>query len=162
MFGRSRLGTRFILLLLLVFVIGSIGAGLVLSSAVERTAERMIETQGLIILQTMNSVRGYTTEHVGPLLAQQQAANEKFIRESVPAFSAKTVFSHFQSQPEYAGFVYKEATVNPSNPTNLADEFEAGLLRRFAENPDDRQVVGFARRNDQSVFYIAAAHADAG
>lgn len=155
MFGRSRLGARFIVLLLLVFIIGSVGAGLVLSSAVEKTAERMIETQGLIILQTMNSVRSYTTSHVGPLLVEQQATSDQFIKERVPAFSAKAVFSNFQTQPDYQGFVYKEASVNPSNPSNLADDFEAGLLRQFAEKPGDPQVVGFTKRNDQSVFYIA-------
>ena len=155
MFRRSKLGTRFIVLLLLVFVIGSLAAGLILSSAVERTAERMVEMQGLTLLQTMNAVRSYTSKHVGPLLGDEQAKSDKFIPESVPAFSAKTVFSNFEAQPDYQGFVYKEATVNPSNPTNLADDFEAGLMRQFAANPGDKQVVGFTQRKDQNMFYIA-------
>jgi hypothetical protein len=76
MFGRSRLGTRFLLILLLVFVIGSVSAGVILSNTVERTAERMIETQGLIILQAMNSVRNYTNTHVKPLAIAQQPSSQ--------------------------------------------------------------------------------------
>jgi hypothetical protein len=45
--------------------------------------------------------------------------------------------------------------VNPSNPSNQADDFEVGLLHRFAQNPADQQVVGFTERSDQSFFYIA-------
>lgn len=155
MLGRFRLGTRFIIILLIVFVVGSVGAGLVLSRAVERTAERMIEMQGLILLQAMNSVRAYTSGHVGPLLQPQKRTSEQFISELVPAFSAKTVFANFQGQPDYQAFIFKEASINPTNPSNLADDFEAGLLKRFATESSDKQLTGFATRDGQSVFYIA-------
>ena len=76
-------------------------------------------------------MRAYTSGHVNPILTRMQETSDSFIPAQVPAFSAMTVFSNFPAQPDYEGFVYKEATVNPSNPSNLADDFEAALWRRF-------------------------------
>jgi hypothetical protein len=82
-------------------------------------------------------------------------ADHRFIRETVPAFSARTVFDNLRKRPEYASLSYKEATLNPSNPQDLADGFEASLVQRFRQDPEVKEISGFRRLGTDSVFYSA-------
>ena len=104
----------------------------------------------------MNSVRSYTSGHVRPLLADDLATELEFISETVPAFSARTVFETVRLDEEYENFLYKEAALNPTNRTSdLADEFEADLVNRFREDAELTEVNGFRERNGRELFYIA-------
>ncbi len=84
----------------------------------------------------MNSVRQYTSEnvnkHVKPLLDQRS----QFISETVPGYSARQVFEFFRKGKDYEDFLYKEATLNPTNPLNKADGFEASLVENFRRDPE--------------------------
>jgi len=91
----------------------------------QRKAEDEVSTKAEILTQTMNAVRSYTSEHVAPLLQKQLETSPKFISETVPAYSALEVFENFRNQPEYCNYIYKEATLNPTNLRDKADEFEA-------------------------------------
>ena len=50
---------------------------------------------------------------------------------------------------------YKEAAINPTNPKNLADSFEADLQKQMEANANIKQVSDFTTLNGQSFFYIA-------
>src|ERR1700704_688807 len=128
---RLSLGTKFTLLLALVFLTGMGLSWFALSEALQSKAEREVVSKAQILLKTMNSVRQYTSEnvnkHVKPLLDQRT----QFISETVPGYSARQVFEFFRNGKDYQDFQYKEATLNPTNPLNKADGFEASLVERF-------------------------------
>lgn len=155
MIRKLRLGTKFTLLLTLIFLGGIVLSGVTLSNAMQRKAEDEIANTAQILIQTMNSVREYTSKNVGPLIQDKIEAEPEFIRESVPAFSAATVFGYFRNRPEYRNFLYKEATLNPTNLKNEADEFETDLVGQFREHPELDQLSGYRSIAGVNLFYIA-------
>jgi PAS domain S-box-containing protein len=104
----------------------------------------------------MNSVRDYTSTKVGPHLKKLQEQSNMFLRESVPAFSAREVFENLRGKEGFGEFFYKEAAPNPSNLRNKADEFEEDLVRQFEQNPEAKTLSGFREMNGQKLFYTAS------
>ncbi len=155
MVRKLKLGSKFTLLLTLVFLGGIIVSGITLSSAMQHKAEDEIATKAKILTETMNSVRAYTTNNVLPQLNEKLTTEPEFVREAVPAFAAREVFERFRQQSEYRSFFYKEATLNPTNPRDQADEFETSLVQQFRDRPDLKEKSGYRSLNGQNLFYIA-------
>ncbi|MBD3886630.1 response regulator [Phormidium tenue FACHB-886] len=155
MFRKLRLGTQFTLLLTLIFLGGIILSGITLSGAMQRKAEDEITTKAEILTETMNAVRTYTSEHIAPLLQDQLKTKPRFISEVVPAFSAGQVFDNFRSRPEYRNFFYKEATLNPTNLKDKADEFETKLVEQFRSQPDLAKLSGYRTVGGIKQFFTA-------
>lgn len=149
------LGTKFNALLLLIFIIGTVTSGFALSAAMQSRAESEVAARAEILTETMNSVRNYTSNNIKPLLADRLAIDPEFIPETVPAYSAREVFENFRLRPEYQSFLYKEATINPTNLRDKADEFETKLVEEFRQNPNSIEKTGYYNRNGEKVFYIA-------
>jgi methyl-accepting chemotaxis protein len=149
------LSTRFTLILSGVFLIGIVIGGFAYWRTLQRRAQEEITSQGLLLIETMNAVRGYTTQHVRPLLADDLSTSPEFISETVPAFSARTVFENFRGQEDFATYLYKEAALNPTNPQDKADEFESNLLAQLSDGAADGEISGYRDLNQQNLFYIA-------
>ncbi|MEM7758477.1 MAG: response regulator [Cyanobacteria bacterium P01_A01_bin.40] len=150
-----KLGAKFNALLLLIFIIGSLISGITLSAAMQNQAETEIVAKAEILLQTMNSVRKYTKNNIKPLLSEHLKTEAEFILETVPAYSAKKVFENFRQQEGYQSFLYKEATLNPTNPRDKADEFEIKIIEEFRQHPETKEKTGYHNRNGTKLFYIA-------
>ena len=146
---RLRLGPQFAFSIALIFLGSIFLGGIGLVYAMQRQAEIEVAARAEILIQTANSVRNYTSTQIAPRLAEQLETEAEFISQTVPAYSAREVFEHFRQHPEYENFLYKEATLNPSNPRDLADPFEADLVERFRRQPDQRELHGY--RNYQSM-----------
>ncbi|KAA3643362.1 MAG: DUF3365 domain-containing protein [Chloroflexi bacterium] len=155
MLRTMNLSTRFTVLLLSVLVAGVIVSGVILWGVLEARAEADVTEKGLILTETMNAVRSYTSNNVSPQLQRELAASEVFIAETVPAFSAREVFENFRADEEYANFFYKEATLNPVNPRSGADGFEAELVEQMRNDPNLTEVSGFREREGAQLFFIA-------
>lgn len=152
---KLKLSTRFALILSLVFLGGLIASGFILWETLQRRAETEVADKGLLLVATMNSVRGYTSEHVRPLLADKIETEPDFILETVPAFSARTVFDRIRQNEGYAGYFYKEATLNPTNLTDLADDFEQAIVERMRQDAELKEETGFRTVDGNQLFYIA-------
>ncbi|PSB24986.1 response regulator [Stenomitos frigidus] len=155
MLRKLRLGDQFTLLLTLIFFAGIILSGITLSHAMQRKAEDEVSTKAEILTQTMNAVRSYTSEHIAPLLQAQLMTSPKFISETVPAYSALEVFENFRSQPEHRNYIYREATLNPTNPRDKADKFEANLVQQFRQQPSLNKLSGYRNMEGVNLFYTA-------
>lgn len=155
MIGKLKLGTKFTLLLILVFLSGIVLSGVTLSSAMQRKAEDEVTAKAEILTHTMNSVREYTSNNVVPLLKDRLETSPKFIGEVVPAFTARKVFEKFRERPEYSSFFYKEASLNPTNLKDRADEFETKLLEQFRTQPNLPQLSGYQAKEGKNLFFIA-------
>ena len=153
--NKLRLGTKFNAVLLLIFVIGIGIGGFALSVAMQNRAEEEVASKAEMLMQTMNSVRNYTSDQIKPLLAQKLATESQFIPETVPAYSAREVFENFRQNSEYGNFLYKEATLNPTNPRDKADAFEVALVKEFRANPNLSEKTGYYNRDGEPLFYIA-------
>lgn len=149
------LRSKWTLVFVLVFLGGMvIGGGLLFFTAFDRS-EAEITQRGEALLETMNAVRTYTSTQVNPLLSERLETEEQFIAETVPGYSARSVFEYFRQDERYADFFYKEAAPNPTNPRDLADSFERDLVAEFAADRNLQEVNGFRELNGERVFYIA-------
>ncbi|MEA5503641.1 DUF3365 domain-containing protein [Halotia wernerae UHCC 0503] len=155
MLNNLKIGTKFNLILMLVFLVSIFVSGAVLSRVLEQKAQNEVTSQAQILIKTMNSVRSYTQNHVNPLLASRLETEPVFIPETVPAFSATEVFETLRKNEEYQNFLYKEATLNPTNLRDKADSFETQLVKRFRNEPRTKELSGFRTLPEGQVFYIA-------
>jgi signal transduction histidine kinase/CheY-like chemotaxis protein len=155
MIQKLKLGNKFTLLLTLVFLGGIVLSGVTLSSAMQRKAEDEVMSTAQILTQVMNSVRSYTSNNIQPLLKERLETDPKFISETVPAFSARAVFENFRDRPEYKSFFYKEATLNPTNLKDKADEFETKLVNQFRSQPKLTELTGYREKGREKLYYIA-------
>jgi HAMP domain-containing protein len=152
---RLKLGPKFNLLLALVFIGGFALSGLALSNVLESRAKSEVTSKALILIQTMNAVRDYTSTNIQPLLSSRLDTDPVFIPETIPAFSATEVFQRVRKADTYKDFFYKEATLDPTNLRDKADTFESDLVNRFRKEPDTKEVSGFRDLPGGQVFYIA-------
>lgn len=150
-----KLRTRFTLILSLIFLTAFIASWVIFSQVLQQQAEAEIRYRGLALMTMLSSVRSYTSDHINPLLADDLGTSAEFISETVPAFSARTVFERFRNQAEFSDFLYKEAGFNPTNPNDRATPFEETLLTVFRDDPTQMELSGFTTLDGQQVFYNA-------
>ena len=151
---KLQLGQKFTLLLGIVFLGGVLASSLALSSVLNRSTQGQLTTKALMLMETMDSIRTYTSEHIQPEIADR--LETEFLPQSVPAYSAREVFETFRLNPNYSDFFYKEATLNPTNLRDKADDFEAELVNAFRQRPEDAsEVSGFRQTPAGSLYYIA-------
>ncbi|MEO0949634.1 MAG: DUF3365 domain-containing protein, partial [Cyanobacteria bacterium J06641_5] len=150
---RLKLGPQFAFLIALIFLASIVLGSLRLTYAMQQKAEMEVADRAELLIQTANAVRKYTSKRISPHLSER--LEEEFISETVPAFSAREVFEYFRQQPKYESFVYKEATLNPSNPRDLADDFEGDLVEQFRQQPSLMELKGY--RSSQPMDDLSAA-----
>jgi HAMP domain-containing protein len=155
MLKNFKIASKFNLLLILIFIGSVLISGAVLSSLLEQRAQDEVTSKAEVIIQTMNSVRDYTTDDIIPLLEPKLATSPAFIPETVAAFSAIKVFENLRKNEKYKDFFYKEAAINPTNLRDKADDFEAELLKRFKNEPATKEISGYRSLPVGDVFYIA-------
>ncbi|APB35185.1 Signal transduction histidine kinase [Gloeomargarita lithophora Alchichica-D10] len=148
-----KLSGLFSAILTLVFVTGIVIAGVGLSTQIQQQAETEIASQAQTLIAMMNGVRTYTSEQINPLFKDQLGKSPQFIPQTVPDYGATEVFKYFQKQAPYQDFRYKEATPNPTNPQDKANEFETGLVNQFRTDPELKELSGFLPTGQ--VFYTA-------
>ena len=150
-----KLGTKLNLILVGILISAIAASGIFLSSILEAQVENEVADKAFLIIETMNSVRNYTSSQVKPELASRLATEAYFLPETVPAYSAREVFEGLRQQPEYQNFLYKEATLNPTNPRDQADPFETEIIQQFRQNQQLQEKTGFRTIGENQFYYIA-------
>ena len=153
MFKNLKIKQKFtiILLVILIFVLSMCGFSL--SAILRQNAEREIASTGLLLMETMISVRQYTNDQVKPNL--EDKLETEFLPQTIPAYSATEVFDNLRKKAKYGQFFYKEATLNPTNPRDKADRFETEIIERFKSDTNLKEWQGFRSGVALNMFYIA-------
>ncbi len=129
---------KFNLILVLVFTLALVPAGLMANRMLQKSAREQVVENARIMMQTALATRTYTVKQIKPLLEPRLA--EEFLPQSVPAYSATEVFNYIrESHPEYT---YKEAALNPTNPRDRALDWEADLVNAFRADEGLKEIVG--------------------
>lgn len=149
-----KIGTRVTLNLIIVFTVGILISGIALSNVLDKKAQGEVNSKALALMEMNNSVRNYTNERVQPLLLPKVETQEQFIPESIPAFSVREVFEYFRNTPEYASFLYKDATLDPTNLRDKADNFETKIVKKF-KNSDKETLSGYRTISGTKLYYTA-------
>ncbi|MGD1899467.1 MAG: DUF3365 domain-containing protein [Phormidesmis sp.] len=144
---------KFTAALLLILIAGIALSQVTLSTVLRKNAEAEVTNTALLLMETMNSVRSYTSDRVKPELIDR--LETQFLPETVPAFSAREVFENLRKNSDYNEFFYKEATLNPTNLRDKSDAFETELVEDFKADPDKSEVSGMRVSQGRKIFYIA-------
>ncbi|MEM1393742.1 MAG: DUF3365 domain-containing protein [Cyanobacteria bacterium P01_H01_bin.150] len=136
-------------------MVGIILSGVTLSNVLYQRAQYEISIQAELLMETMNSLRVYTQDHVNPWLEPKLSDVSEFIPEAIPTFSVKQVSRHLSKTSAYKNLYYKDATLNPTNLEDKADEFETKLVEEFRLHPEEKEKTGFRRTQDGEKFYTA-------
>ncbi|MHA1536123.1 MAG: c-type heme family protein [Alphaproteobacteria bacterium] len=143
---------RFNLALTVVFVFG-LGASAYLSyGLLQNNARDEVVRNAELMIQTARAIRSYTVKQVRPQLKHHMV--RVFLPQSVPAYAAAETLALLPA--EYKDFVYKEATLNPTNPRNRASDWEADLIREFRRNAKLKTLSGQRQTPRGKSLYIAS------
>ena len=154
MFRNWKLRQKFTAILLSILILGLSAIAIAMDFILKTDTQNQITSQALILMETMNSVREYTNLQVKPELIAR--TDIEFLPETIPAYSAREVFETLrQNNPEYRDFFYKEATLNPTNLRDRADQFEEKVVEEFIRNPNLKETSDFRRASGGKLFYIA-------
>lgn len=128
---------KFNLAMIVAFAIGLALAGLFSYRFVQENARSEVIQNARIMMQGALAIRKYTAQEIRPLIAAQMTT--KFLPHSVPSFAAQTNFKALQTNfPEYT---YKEAALNPTNPTDRATDWEADIINLFRNEPNRTELI---------------------
>jgi protein-histidine pros-kinase len=141
---------KFNLILAACFLFGLLLSSIIFYQLSRREALDQLQAQIDVLRSQALSIRRYTSEEIQPLLADQSTV--QFLPQTVPSFSAQTVFRNFRER--YPQFFYKEAALNPTNPSDQAKDWELEILENLRRNPTIERDVRI-RNTENGTFYTA-------
>lgn len=147
------LRTKFNLVLVAAFIIGLGLAGLLSLQIVERNAKEEVVQNAEIMIEAASAIRRYTSTEISPLLTVQMDQYGTFLPHIVPSFAAQRNFAAVAERfPDYS---YQEPALNPTNPDDLADPFEADIINRFRADAALEELV-FDHQSEEGRYLVLA------
>src|SRR6056297_1016276 len=128
---------KFNIILALTLVLGLIASSIIFWQVAETNAREQLHSQIAVLRAQALAVRRYTSEEIKPLLAEQ--SDVQFLPQTVPSFSAQTAFANFRDR--FPDFFYKEAALNPTNPSDKAVPWEEDLINKLRADPALKEIV---------------------
>src|SRR5271165_6168625 len=135
-----KLLTKLNLVLIVFFGAGGLIIAQLAYSFLMRNARDQVVQQAELMMASARSTRDYTSEQIKPLLLKNPEHEVNFLPQTVPAFAAITIFNTMRKS--YPTYSYREATLNPTNLIDRAEDWEADIVHYFADHPGEKKVVG--------------------
>lgn len=133
-----RLLTKFNLILIFVLGLGFAALSWFTHTTLQANARKDVLARAGLMMDSAGAIRGYTVDEIRPLLKLQM--KRAFLPQTVPAYAATQAFEQLQKgNPDY---MYKEATLNPTNPRDRAVDWEADVIALFRNHADMDQFTG--------------------
>jgi protein-histidine pros-kinase len=142
---------KFNIVLTLVFAAGIAVSAYVSHALLQENAKQEVLRNAGLMMEAALSIRGYTVSQVKPHLESQ--LQETFLPQTVPAFAATETFNSLRKK--YPDFMYKEATLNPTNPRDRAVEWESDVVGYFRNDANMKEFTGERDTPAGRMVYIA-------
>jgi HAMP domain-containing protein len=142
---------KFNAVLLSVFLVGLLIAGFVSHSMLHGNARDEVIKHADLMMSAALAIRGYTIREIKPLLVAQ--LDREFLPQTVPSYAATNNFHTLhKNNPQY---MYKEATLNPTNPRDKAMDWESDIIWQFRNDAKLKQIVGERETPTGPSLYLA-------
>ena len=128
---------KFNLVLLLAFAIGLALAGYLSDQILKQNAREEVLQSARIMMESALGARAYTVQRIQPLLTLQM--KREFRPETVAAFAAAQSFQALRAK--FPDYTYKEAALNPTNPSDRASDWEADIIQEFRNNAERKELI---------------------
>jgi len=129
---------KFNVVLVGICLLGFAVAAFVAHSVLQASAKDEILRTARLMMEAAGATRDYTNTQIKPLLETQ--LKYTFLPQTVPAFAATEQFNELRKK--HADFIYKEATLNPTNPRDRASDWEADIISQFRASPGTPESYG--------------------
>jgi protein-histidine pros-kinase len=146
------LRAKFNLALLAAFGIGFLVAGIVLYRTSMNNAREEVLQNARVMMAAADAIRKYTAQDLAPLLPL--VVKDKFVAENIAAYAAQRNFRELHAA--FPGISYREPTLNPTNPANRAQDWEADIINVLRNEPARQEVI--AERNTPTGATLNLAH----
>jgi protein-histidine pros-kinase len=142
------------LVLLVLFALGIAVTARVSHDLLQRNARDEVIEQAKLLIDSALAVRSYTSTNIAPLLETQ--IKYEFRPEMVSAYSAISLLRNLrEANPEYKQFLYREATLNPTNPANRAVDWESDIVQAFRNGVSQTSLIGERDTPNGRMLYVA-------
>jgi protein-histidine pros-kinase len=131
---------KFNLILIVLIVAGLMAVSRIAHSFLIDNAKAQVMQQAELMMESASAMRTYTTEEIKPLLVQNPQFNLTFLPQTVPAYAATVTFARLRQK--FPAYTYKEATLNPTNLQDRADDWESDIVEYFRNNPEAKEFSG--------------------
>src|SRR5258708_4645105 len=128
------------LVMVVVFLIGLAASYQIAPRLLQQNAQIEIEGNARIMMESALAVCACPGQDSKPLLQTQ--IRYVFLPQTVSAYSAIAYFAYLRQNQQYRDYSYKEATLNPTNPRDKADQWEADVVNDFRLNPEHKELIG--------------------
>lgn len=146
-----RIEFRFGLILAVCFVFGLAIAGYISFTLEFRQARAEVNEKSRVLLETGLALRSYTSKEVAPLV--KKLGYEEFHPQMVPSYGAQTTLGLLRDRfPDYR---YREASLNPTNIADRANDWEVTLLQTFQQDAELKELTGEVGAGTDKRFYLA-------
>lgn len=148
-----KLLAKFNLLLILIFGMGLALIAINARSFLLDDAKKEVLNQAELMAASARATRDYTEEEISPILESTPQHESNFLPQTIPFYAATVTFNRLRKTfPEYT---YKEATLNPTNLTDRADDWESDIINYFRNHPDHKELVGERSGGVGESLYLA-------
>jgi HAMP domain-containing protein len=152
MFKSFRLRKRFMVILLLIFVLSLPLLAVSSYYVLKRNVDREVYENARVFLFTMESIRKHYGDVTRPAVSKELP--DKFVVEAMStSFNARGVAERVRK--EFPQYIFKHASLNPRNPINKADKFEEGIISKFRANKTLKESNGFVKKESGEYFYVS-------
>ena len=148
-----KLMTKFNLILLVLFGAGGFAISQLALSFLINNARSQVLQKAELMMASAKAVRDYTSSNIEPLFSHRLRSTTSFHAETVPAFGATATFNKLRQQ--YPDYGYKEAALNPTNLEHRASDWEADIIQKMRDQPDQTQIVGERESATGRSLYLA-------
>ena len=143
-----------LLVLFILFAIGIAATAALSRDLLQRNAREEVYESAKLLIESALAVRSYTSTHIAPLLETQ--IKYEFRPEMVSAYSAIELLKNLrEANPAYKQFLYREATLNPTNPANRAVDWESDIVNSFRNGAVQPPLFGERDTPNGRMLYVA-------
>jgi hypothetical protein len=116
-----------------------------------RKVQSEVNERSRVLLETALALRSYTGSEVAPLA--EKLGYDQFYPQMVPSYGAQTTLRMLRKTfPDYR---YREASLNPTNIEDRANDWEVGLLQAFQQDPNLNELSGEVSVGGVPRFFLA-------
>nr|WP_314577957.1 DUF3365 domain-containing protein [uncultured Pseudomonas sp.] len=145
------LAVKFNVVFLTVFVVGFVASSLFANYLLQRSARDESLDKARMLMSAAAATSVYTSDQIAPLL--ENRLKFEFIPQSIPDFAAtEQLHQLLKSYPE---FLYKEATLNPTNPRDRATGWETNVVNQLRSEPATKELVGERAEDNGPSLFVA-------
>ena len=148
-----KLLAKFNLMLIVLFGIGLLLVSQLSRRFLENNAREQIIQQARLMVSSARSTRDYTEEELDPLLEKTPDSAERFLPQTIPFYAATVTFNHLRR--DYPDYTYKEAALNPTNPRDRAEDWEADIINYFRDHSGKTELIGERNTPTGQSIYLA-------